>query len=81
MKHLRDVLVVPEAARGLSIFGMDSFELLVEGSSEEYTRGILKSLKMKTTELKDPVQFVSRNGSKIIDEAQLKSARFGRYAV
>ena len=29
MKNLRDVLVVPEAARGLSIFGLDSFELLV----------------------------------------------------
>ena len=35
MKNLRDVLVVPEAARGLSISGLDSFELLVEESTEE----------------------------------------------
>ena len=34
MKNLRDVLVVPEAGRGLSIFGLDSFELLVEESNE-----------------------------------------------
>ena len=36
MKNLRDELVVPEAARGLSISGLDSFELLVEESTEEY---------------------------------------------
>ena len=50
MKNLRDVRVVPEAARGLSIFGLDSFELLVEESTEEYARGVLNSLKIKTTD-------------------------------
>ena len=34
MKNLRDVLVVPEAGRGLSIFGLDSLEILVEESNE-----------------------------------------------
>ena len=46
MKNLRDVLVVPEAARGLLIFGQDSFELLVEESIEEYARGVLNSSEM-----------------------------------
>ena len=47
MKNLRGILVVPEATRGLSIFGLDSFELLVEESTEEYARGVLNSLKIK----------------------------------
>ena len=47
MKNLRDVLVVPAAARGLSIFGLDSFKLLVEESTEEYALGVLNSLKIK----------------------------------
>ena len=72
MKNLRDVLVVPEAARGLSVFGLDSFELLVEESSEEYARGVLNSRKIKTTEQREPFDFMSRSGTKITDEAQLK---------
>ena len=42
MKNLREVLVVREAARGLSIFGLDSFELLVEESTEEYAQRCLE---------------------------------------
>ena len=41
MKNLRNVLVVPEAAQGLSIFGLDSFYLLVEESTEEYARDVV----------------------------------------
>ena len=48
MKTHRDVLVVPEGARGLSIFRLDSFELLVGESTEEYARVVLNSLKIKT---------------------------------
>ena len=43
MKNLWDGLVVPEAARVLSIFGLDSLELLVEESTEEYARGVFNS--------------------------------------
>ena len=68
MKNLRDVLVVPEAARRLSIFGLDSFELLVEESTEEYARDVLNSLKIKTTVQREPLDFMSRSGSKFTDE-------------
>ena len=77
MKNLRDVLVVPEAARGLSIFGLDSFELLVEESTEEYARGVLNSLKIKTTDQSEPLDFMSRSGSKITDEGQIKKCAVG----
>ena len=77
MKNLRDVLVVPEAARGLSIFGLDSFELLVEQSTEEYARGVLNSLKIKTTDQREPLDFMSRSSTKITDEAQLKRCAVG----
>ena len=80
IKNLRDVLVVPEAARGLSFFGLDSFELLVEESTEEYARGVLNSLKIKTTDQREPRDFMSRGGTKITDSAQIKSARLGRFA-
>ena len=80
MKNLRDVHVVPEAARGLSIFGLDSFELLVEESTEEYARGVLKSLKIKTTDKREPLDFMSRSGTKVTNEVQLKSARLERFA-
>ena len=71
-KNLRDVLIVPEAARGLSIFGLDSFELLVAKSTEEYARGVLKSLTIKTTDQCEPLDFMSRSSTKITDEAQIK---------
>ena len=77
MKNLRDVLVVPEAARGLSIFGLDSFELLVEETTEEYARGVLNSLNIKTTDQREPLVFMSRSGTKITDEAQLKMCAIG----
>ena len=73
MKNLRDVLVLPEAARGLSTFGLDIFELLVEYSTEEYARGVLNSLKIKTTDQREPLDFMSRSGTKVADEAQLKN--------
>ena len=77
MKNLRDVLIVPEAARGLSIFGLDSFELLVEESTEEYARGVLNSLKIKTTDQREPLEFMSRSRAKITDEAQLQKCAVG----
>ena len=77
MKNLRDVLVVPEAARGLSIFGLDSFELLLEESTEEYARGVLNPLKIKTTDQREPLDFMSRSGTNITDEAQLKKCEAG----
>ena len=77
MKNLRDVRFVPEAARGLSIFGRDSFELLVEESTEEYARGVLNSLKIKTTDLREPLDFMSRSATKITDEAQIKKCAAG----
>ena len=77
MKNLRDVLVMPEAARGLSIFGLDSFELLVEESTEEYARGALNSLKIKTTDQREPLDFLSLSGTKITDEAELKKNAVG----
>ena len=58
MKNLRDALVVPDAARGLSIFGLDSFELLVEESTEDYARGVQNSLKIKTTDQREPLDFM-----------------------
>ena len=73
MKNLRDVLVVPEAL----IFGLDSFELLMEESTEEYARGVLNSLKIKTTDLREPLDFMSRSGTKITDEAQLQKCAVG----
>ena len=76
-QNLRDVLFVPEAAQGLSIFGLDSFELLVEDSTEEYARGVLNSLKIKTTEQREPLDFMSRSGSKVTDEVQLKKYAVG----
>ena len=72
MKNFRDVLVVPEAARGVSIFGLDSFELLVEESTEEYVRGVLNSRKIKTTDRRESLDFMSRSGTKTTDESQLK---------
>ena len=77
MKNLRDLLVVPEATRGLSIFGLDSFELLVEESTDEYVRGVLNSLKIKTTDQREPLEFMSRSGTKITDEAQIKKCAVG----
>ena len=77
MKDLRDVLVVPEAARGVSIFGLDSFELLVEESTEEYARGVLNSLKIKTTDQREPLDFMKRSGAKITDGAQTKKFAVG----
>ena len=76
-KNLRDVLVVPVAARGLSTFGLDSFEHLVEDSTEEYARGVLNSLKIKTTDQREPLDFLSRSGTKITDEAQLQKCAVG----
>ena len=77
MKNIGDVLVVPEAARGLSIFGLDSFELLVEESTKEYARGVLNYLKIKTTDQPEPLDFMSRSGAKITDNAQLKKCAVG----
>ena len=77
MKNLRDVLVVPEAARGLSFFGLDSFELLVEKSTEEYARCVLNYLKIKTTDQREPLEFMSRSGTKVSDEAQIKKCAAG----
>ena len=77
MKNLRDVLVLPEAARGLSIFGLDSIELLVEESTEEYSRDVLNSLKIKTTDQREPLNIMSRSGTKITDEAQIKKCAVG----
>ena len=77
VKNLRDVLVVPEAARGLSIFGLDSFELLVGESTEEYARGVLNSPKIKTADQREPLDFMSLSGTKITDEAQLKKCAVG----
>ena len=79
MKNLGDVLVVPEAARGHSIFGQDSFELLVEESTEEYARSVLYSLTIKTTDQREPLDFMSRSGSKITDEAQIKKCAVGAF--
>ena len=56
-KNLRDALAVPDAAPGLSIFRLDSFELLVEESTEEHALGALNSLKIKTTDQREPLDF------------------------
>ena len=77
MKNLGDVLVVPEAARGLSTFGLDSFELLVEESTEEYSTSVLNSLKIKTTDQREPLESMSRSGPKVTDEVQLKKCAVG----
>ena len=66
-----------EAARGLSIFGLGSFELLVEESTEQYARGVLNSRKIKTTDQREPLDFMSRSGTKITDESQLKKCAVG----
>ena len=76
-KNLRDVLVVPEAAQGLPIFGLNSFQLLVEKSTEEYARGVLNSLKIKTTDQCEPLDFMSRSGSKVTDDIQIKKCAAG----
>ena len=77
MQNLRDVLVVPEAARGPSILGLDSFELLVDEPTEEYARGVLNSLKIETTDQRKPLNFMSRSGTKITDGAQLEKCAAG----
>ena len=77
MKNLRDERVVPEDARGLSIFGLDIFKLQVDESTEEYARGVLNSLKIRTTDQREPLDFMSRSGTKITDEAQLKKCAVG----
>ena len=68
---------MPEDARELSIFGLDSIELLVEEPTEEYARGVLNSLKIKITDQREPLDFMSRNGSKVTDEAQIKKGAAG----
>ena len=77
MKNARAVLVVPEAARGLSIFGLHGFELLVEESVEEYARGVLNPQRIKTTDQREPLDFMSRRGTKIAGEAELQNCAVG----
>ena len=59
------------------MFGLDSFELLVEESTEEYARGVMNSLKIKTTDQSEPLDFMSRSGSNITDEGQIKKCAVG----
>ena len=79
MKNLGGVLRVPEAGRGLSIFVLDSYELLVEKYSEEYARGVWNFPNVKTTEQRGPIDFLPRSGTEITDEVQLKKCAVGPF--
>ena len=51
--------------------------LTAEESTEEYARGVLNSLKIKTTDQREPLDFLSGGGTKITDEAQLNKCAVG----